>query len=112
MVNIVKHGVKYSSITHYMLNYAKMKSRIGDGTFSLDEYRSFRQKADNITNLKRSIDTLLRNGHIQKVSSNRYKFTEIGSRCLIDLRLTYKQRISTDSREQMLEHIRNQKESA
>lgn len=103
MINTMRNGVKYGSLTHYMLNYAKMKSRIADGTFSIDEYREFRQKLDNITNLRRSINTLEKYGHIQKVSSNRYRFTEKGGQCIVNLREACKEKMTEQNRESMLD---------
>ena len=103
MINILRNGVKYGSLTHYMLNYAKMKSRIADGTFSIDEYREFRQKLDNPTNLRRSVGILEKYGHIQKVSSNRYRFTEKGGQCIVNLREACKEKVTEQNRESMLE---------
>lgn len=98
----IKHGVKYGSVTHYILNYAKMKSRIKDGTFSVDEYHLFRQKIDRPSSLQRSVDTLVKNGHLLKVPGNRYKFTETGMRCIYDLQEVGAAMATADLRERMI----------
>ena len=98
----IKHGVKYGSVTHYILNYAKMKSRIKDGTFSVDEYHAFRQKIDRPSSLRRSVETLVKYGHLQKVSANRFKFTETGLRCIYDLQEVGAALVTEDLRDRMI----------
>lgn len=73
---IIKQRVKYGSLGYKILNYARFRSRQGDGTFSVQEYQEFRYKTVKPSYIKRAIDALLRQKHLQKIGNDRYKYTE------------------------------------
>ncbi|MBM4076789.1 MAG: hypothetical protein FJ267_14265 [Planctomycetes bacterium] len=85
---IIFDGVKYNSVGYKVLSYAKFRSRIEDGTFTVENYLKFRFKQVKPSDVKRAIDALVRNGHLQKLDNDRYRFTESG--VLFKLNSTHK----------------------
>lgn len=86
---IIKSKVQYGSLAYKILNYARFMNRQGDGTFSVAKYQEFRFKGVKPSYIKRSIDSLLRNGHLQKIGEDRYKYVE--TRVLFELDSAYKE---------------------
>lgn len=85
---IIKQKVKYGSLGYKILNYARFMSRQGDGAFSVEQYREFRYKSVKPSCIKRAIDGLVRNGHLQKIRDDRYRYTE--TNVLYELDYAYK----------------------
>ena len=98
MNRIIKMGVVYGSMSHYILNYAKMRSRIGDGTFKVEDYHKFRQKSDAPYVLNRSVSTLVKHGHLQKIDDQKLKFTENGMMCVQMLQTAHSSKLSDELR--------------
>lgn len=76
MSGIVKQKVQHGSLGYKILNYARFMSRQGDGTFSAEEYQLFRFKNVRPSYVKRALNSLVRNGHLQKLDNGRYKFIQ------------------------------------
>ncbi len=87
--SIIKGKIKYGSLSHKILNYARFMSRQGDGTFSNADYKKFRFNAVKPSYIQRAINSLLRNGHVRKIGEDRYKFIE--TNCLAQLDFSYKE---------------------
>lgn len=85
---IIRKKVQYGSLAYKILNYARFRSRQGDGTFSSAEYQEFRFKSVRPSYVQRAINSLVRNGHLQKVGENRFRFTD--TNVLPELDLLYK----------------------
>jgi len=75
---IIFDGVKYNSVGYKVLSYAKFRSRLEDGTFTVENYLKFRFNQVKPSDVKRAVDALVRNGHLQKIEDGRYRFTESG----------------------------------
>jgi len=73
---IIKDKVQHGSLAYKILNYARFMNRQGDGTFSVAQYQEFRFKSIRPSYIKRAIDSLVRNGHLQKIGEDRYKYIE------------------------------------
>lgn len=86
---IIRQKIKYGSLSHKILNYARFRSRQGDGTFSSAEYQEFRFKTIRPSYIQRAITSLVKHGHLQKIGDNRFKFTE--TNVLPELDLLYKE---------------------
>lgn len=86
---IIKDKVQHGSLGYRILNYARFMNRQGDGTFSVAQYQEFRFKSVKPSYIKRSIDSLVRNGHLQKIGQDRYKYIE--TNVLYSLESAYKE---------------------
>lgn len=73
---IIKNKVMHGSLAHKLLNYARFKSHQGDGMFSTDEYREFIFNRVKPSYISRSINSLVKNGHLQKFENGRYRYIE------------------------------------
>lgn len=76
MSNIVKQKVQHGSLGYKILNYARFVSRQNDGTFSPEEYQKFRFKGVRPSYVGRTLNALVRNGHLQKLDNGRYGYIE------------------------------------
>lgn len=85
---IIKKRVQYGSLGYKILNYARFRSRHGDGTFSVIEYQEFRYKSVKPSYIKRAVDALVRHGHLQKLGEDRYQYIETNA--LYELDHAYK----------------------
>lgn len=92
---IISQRVRHASISYLVLNYARFKSRIGDRCFSIDDYRQFVTYYVRRSNLQRAIDSLLKNGHLKKISDDRYRY--IDTKVLTELDFRYKESMWTTS---------------
>lgn len=75
---IIKQRVQHGSLGYKVLNYARFRSRQGDGTFSIKEYQEFRYNNIRPSYISRAIDSLVKNKHLQKLPNDRYRFTDTG----------------------------------
>jgi hypothetical protein len=75
---ITYSNVRYGGISYKVLSYARFKSRLKDGTFSADEYQIFSHGMFNPSDVKRSINALVRNGHLLDLQNNRVRYIESG----------------------------------
>lgn len=94
--SIIKGKVQYGSLSHKILNYARFMSRQGDGTFSNADYKKFRFNSVKPSYIQRAINSLVRNGHIQKIGEDRYRFIE--TNCLAQLDFYYKETLWVKAR--------------
>ena len=86
---IISQRVQHASISYLVLNYARFKSRIGDRCFSIDDYKKFVIHPVRKSNLERAIDSLLKNGHLKRISDDRYRY--IDTKVLTELDSRYKE---------------------
>lgn len=75
---IIKDRVKYGSVSYRVLNYARFKSRIHCGTFSIPEYLHFCNGRYRPSDVQRAIDSLIHNSHVQQTANSRYRYIESG----------------------------------
>lgn len=73
---IVRDHVRHNGVGYKVLNYALFKSRIGDGTFSVDDYLNFCLKMYKPSDIKRAIVSLVRYGHLRKLKTGRFMFVQ------------------------------------
>jgi len=103
---IIKQRVKHGSLGYKILNYARFRSRQGDGTFSVKEYQEFRYNSIRPSYINRAIDSLVKNKHLQKMPNDRFKFTDTGA--LHQLEHLYKEtlwvKVKKDKRKNSKEH--------
>lgn len=85
---IITKRVQYGSLSYRILNYARFKTRLDDGCFSADDYQSFLSNPIKPSVLSKSIKTLLKNGHLETASKDRYRFVD--NDVLKELDLRYK----------------------
>ena len=71
-------NIRYGGISYKVLSYARFKSRLNDGTFSAAEYQVFSQDVFKPYDVKRSISTLARNGHVFNLHNGRFRYVESG----------------------------------
>lgn len=83
---IIVQRVKYASLSYRILNYAKFKSRIGDGCFSVNNYQNFLSKSLRPSDVIRSVNSLLNNGHLVKVGGERFRFVDTQVLAQIDFK--------------------------
>jgi hypothetical protein len=91
-------NVQYGSLSHYILNYAKMRFRMGDGTFKLEDYHNFRHGNYPQYLLKRSVSTLVKHGHLQKLADDKFIFTENGMKCAQLLQNAHSNKLYDDAK--------------
>lgn len=75
---IIVDRVKHNGIGYKILTYARFRSRIEDGTFSVEDYLKFRFHHVRPSDVKRAAETLVRNGHMQKIGTDKYQYVETG----------------------------------
>ncbi len=75
---IIQGRVRYGSVGYKVLNYARFKSRFGDTTFSIKEYQSFSGGQYKPYDVQRAVDALVGNGHVKKVTADKYRYIESG----------------------------------
>ncbi len=75
---IIRQKVQHGSLGYKILNYARFRSRQKDGTFSVEEYKEFIYGSVRPSYIGRAVDALVRNGHLQKMDNERYRFTDTG----------------------------------
>jgi hypothetical protein len=68
--------VRHNSVSYKVLNYALFKSRIGDGTFSINDYINFCLKMYKPSDVKRAVASLIRYGHLRKLKTGRLMFVQ------------------------------------
>jgi len=73
---IIRDHVRHNSVSYKVLNYALFKSRIGDGTFSVNDYLNFCLKMYKPSDVKRSVAALIRYGHLRKLKTGRLMFVQ------------------------------------
>lgn len=73
---IIRDHVRYNSVSYKVLNYAMFKSRIGDGTFSVNDYLTFCLKMYKPSDVKRAVASLIRYGHLRKLNTGRLMFVQ------------------------------------
>jgi len=81
--------VAYGGIGYKILNYAKFRSRRGDG-FTSGDYMLFSNHQYKRCDVDRCISGLLRNGHLRLLDDGRAFFVDTG--VLTRLDLAYKER--------------------
>ena len=86
---IISQRVQHASPSYLILNYARFRSRIGDRCFSIDDYKKFVIHPTGKRNLQRAVDSLLKNGHLEKVTDDRYRY--IDTKVLTELDSRYKE---------------------
>ena len=86
---IISQRVQHASPSYLILNYARFRSRIGDRCFSIDDYKKFVIHPTGKFNLQRAVDSLLKNGHLEKVTDDRYRY--IDTKVLTELDSRYKE---------------------
>lgn len=86
---IISQRVQHASPSYLILNYARFKSRIGDRCFSIDDYKKFLIHPTGKFNLQRAVDSLLKNGHLEKVTNDRYRYVD--TKVLTELDSRYKE---------------------
>lgn len=89
MTTIIFARVKYGSLSHKILKYARFKCRVETDFFTSQNYYNFRCNQVKPSDLKRSLDTLVKNGHLREVSKNQFKYVE--THLLHKLENAYKQ---------------------
>jgi len=73
---IIRDHVRHNSVSYKVLNYALFKSRIGDGTFSVNDYLNFCLKMYKPSDVKRAVVSLIRYGHLRKLKTGRLMFVQ------------------------------------
>lgn len=73
---IIRNHVRHNSVSYKVLNYALFKSRIGDGTFSINDYINFCLKMYKPSDVKRAVASLIRYGHLRKLKTGRLMFVQ------------------------------------
>ena len=73
---IIRDHVRHNSVSYKVLNYALFKSRIGDGTFSINDYLNFCLKMYKPSDVKRAVVSLIRYGHLRKLNTGRLRFVQ------------------------------------
>lgn len=92
---IIHDYVKFGGIGYKVLSYARFKSRIKDGTFSVNDYLAFRFNSVKPSNVRRAVETLVKHGHLKKLNNDRYQYLETG--VLRKLDTSYKQSLWNNS---------------
>lgn len=105
---IIYKRVQHGSLAYRILNYARFMSRQKDGTFSVEDYRGFRFKTVKPSYIKRSIDSLVRHGHLQKIGNDRYRYTE--SDVLYEIDRVYKDTLYTKVKSNKRRHPKEREE--
>lgn len=72
-----------------LMHYARFRSRHGDGTFSVPEYKLFRVNSVKPSDIERAIESLVRNGHLRDVGKGRFRFVD--TNVLAELDFAYKE---------------------
>lgn len=75
---IIKDRVKYGGVSYKVLNYARFKSRLSNGSFSIQEYLHFCNGRYKPSDVQRAINSLAQNGHVSKLENSRYRYIESG----------------------------------
>lgn len=75
---IIQDRVKYGSVSYRVLNYARFKSRLNHGSFSIQEYLHFCNNQYKPSDIQRAINSLAHNGHVGKLENGRYRYIESG----------------------------------
>lgn len=73
---IIRDHVRHNSVSYKVLNYALFKSRIGDGTFSINDYINFCLKMYKPSDVKRAVASLIRYGHLRKLKTGKLMFVQ------------------------------------
>lgn len=73
---IIRDHVRHNGVSYKVLNYALFKSRIGDGTFSVNDYLEFCLKMYKPSDVKRAVASLIRYGHLRKLKTGRLMFVQ------------------------------------
>lgn len=73
---IIRDHVRHNGVSYKVLNYALFKSRIGDGTFSINDYLNFCLKMYKPSDVKRAVVSLIRYGHLRKLNTGRLRFVQ------------------------------------
>ncbi len=68
--------MRHNSVSYKVLNYALFKSRIGDGTFSINDYINFCLKMYKPSDVKRAVASLIRYGHLRKLKTGKLMFVQ------------------------------------
>ena len=78
-----------ATTAYKILNYARFKSRIKDGTFSANDYITFCVKMFKPSDVQRAVGTLVRYGHLRKLKNGRIAYVNTG--VLTKLDVAYKE---------------------
>lgn len=73
---IIRDHVRHNGVSYKVLNYALFRSRIGDGTFSINDYLNFCLKMYKPSDVKRAVVSLIRYGHLRKLNTGRLRFVQ------------------------------------
>lgn len=73
---IIRDHVRHNSVSYKVLNYAMFKSRIGDGTFSVNDYLNFCLRMYKPSDVKRAVVSLIRHGHLRKLKTGQFMFVQ------------------------------------
>jgi hypothetical protein len=73
---IIRDNVRHNSVSYKVLNYAMFKSRIGDGTFSVNDYLNFCLRMYKPSDVKRAVVSLIRHGHLRKLKTGQFMFVQ------------------------------------
>lgn len=73
---IIRDHVRHNGVSYKVLNYALFRSRIGDGTFSVNDYLNFCLKMYKPSDVKRAVVSLIRYGHLRKLNTGRLMFVQ------------------------------------
>lgn len=86
---IIRDHVRYNGVSYKILNYARFKSRIKDGTFSVNDYITFCSKMFKPSDVQRAVGTLVRYGHLRKLKNGRIAY--VNTKVLTKLDVAYRQ---------------------
>ena len=73
---IIRDHVRHGGVGYKVLNYALFKSRIGDGTFSVNDYLNFCLNMYTPSDVKRAVVSLIRYGHLRKLKTGQFMFVQ------------------------------------
>ncbi len=73
---IIRDHVRHNGVGYKVLNYALFKSRLGDGTFSVNDYLNFCLRMYKPSDIKRAVASLIRYGHLRKLKNGRLMFVQ------------------------------------
>lgn len=68
--------MRHGGVGYKILNYALFKSRIGDGTFSVNDYLNFCLNMYKPSDVKRAVASLIRYGHLRKLKTGQFMFVQ------------------------------------
>lgn len=89
MSNIIIMRIQRGSTSFYILTYAMFRSRQKNGTFTRNDYNSFRVSKIRPSYVTRSFNTLLKHGLLERLPDETYRITENGKICLRDHETLY-----------------------